>query len=765
MRINTNFRRSDYCARAEFQAGRRESWWIRGRSIACLTVVLLAITCLTRGQSAATGQTHGAPSQESSRSGVSQTLVTPQIETDPALLAALGQLFQKLQQNIQLPPERSQSKLLPLLPESTLFYAAFPNFGEAAHQALTTFQQQIQTDPQLRSKWNHGQLASESPKLEDFVEKFYEFSQYVGDEMVIAGSVDEKKEPNFLFLTEIRKPGAKAFLTQMAKEHPPTPGTSLPILEPRDLATAKEVQGESKISILVREDYLIAASNVATLRRMNERIDANPQGFASTPFGERVIQAYEGGVSSVGAIDLQKVLQFLPRSTKQNEAMLQQTGFADAKYLVWKHKSMTGQSSSEAELSFTGPRHGIASWLAAPGPMGSLDFIDPAALMAFSVRLKSPAEIFDDISTLASASNPRATVGIIQSEQTFNISWKKDLLSQLSGEIALELDKIGPNPAWKAFLRVTDPQHLQTTLNTMFAAMHLSPDRTDEGGVTYRTIVVPSGQKPTQVSYAFFGGYLILGSSREAVTDAIQRHENGDSLAKSAKFLASLPAPPFAEMSGVLYEDAAAMMAFNMRNASPQMADLLSKSNVEKTPIVMSAYGEESALREISRSAGVDTGAMMIAAAVAIPNLMRARTSANEASAVANVRTVNVAQITYAATYPDRGYARDMSSLGPDPQQVNATSPNHAGLINAALAGQTCSVGAWCTKDGYQFGVKAVCLAGKCIEYAVTATPESSSTVSRSFCSTSDGVVRSKIGAPLIAPVTVKECRTWMRLQ
>lgn len=764
MRSNS-FPDLDYCAQTESPAGREEFREIRSRSLSFLMVILLAIPCLVLGQSAAPREVHSSSSQESSQSRVSQNTVTPQIETDPALLAALGQLLQKLQQNIQLPPERSQSKLLPLLPESTIFYAAFPNFGEAAHQALTTFQQQIQSDPELRSKWNTGQLASESPKLEDFVEKFYEFSQYVGDEMVIAGSLDGHKEPNFLFLTEIRKPGVKAFLMQMAKGLPLKSEAKFRLLEPQELAAAKDVPGESKLSILVREDYLIAASSVASLRRMDERITANAQGFASTPFGERVIQAYEGGVSSVGAVDLEKVITVLPRSTKQNEAMLQQTGFADVKYLVWKHTSMTGRSSSEIELSFTGPRHGIASWLAAPGPMGSLDFIDPSAVMAFSVRLKSPVEIFDDISTLAQASNPKATVGITQTEQAFNISWKKDLLSPLSGEIALELDKIGPNPVWKAFLRVSDPQHLQTTLNTLFTAMHMSPERTDEGGVTYRTIVVPSGQKPTEVSYAFSNGYLIVASSREAVADAIQRHENGDSLAKSTKFQASLPAPPFSEMSGVLYEDAAAMMAFNLRGASPQMADLLSKSTGEKVPIAMSAYGEESALREISHSAGVDTGAIMIVAAIAIPNLVRARTAANESSAVANVRTVNVAQITYAATYPESGYARDMSSLGPDPQQVNATSANHASLIDATLGGSACTSGAWCTKSGYQFGLKAVCVAEKCVDYVVTATPVNASTGSRSFCSTSDGVVRMKIGPALIAPVTAKECRTWMRLQ
>src|SRR5207302_4080278 len=57
----------------------------------------------------------------------------------PGLPAEFRQLMTKLQQGVQVPPARSQSCLLPLLPETTVFYAAFPNYGDAAHQALTIF--------------------------------------------------------------------------------------------------------------------------------------------------------------------------------------------------------------------------------------------------------------------------------------------------------------------------------------------------------------------------------------------------------------------------------------------------------------------------------------------------------------------------------------------------------------------------------------------------------------------------------------------------
>jgi len=49
---------------------------------------------------------------------------------------------------------------------------------------------------------------------------------------------------------------------------------------------------------------------------------------------------------------------------------------------------------------------------------------------------------------------------------------------------------------------------------------------------------------------------------------------------------------------------------------------------------------------------------ILIIAAIAIPNLLRARIAANESSAVSSIRTMNTAQVTYQSTYPTVGYLR-----------------------------------------------------------------------------------------------------------
>lgn len=91
---------------------------------------------------------------------------------------------------------------------------------------------------------------------------------------------------------------------------------------------------------------------------------------------------------------------------------------------------------------------------------------------------------------------------------------------------------------------------------------------------------------------------------------------------------------------------------------------------------------------------------ILIIAAIAIPNFMRSRMQANEASAVASLRTINTAQITYSTNYPAIGYADNLTKLGP-PAGGGVSDQTHADLVDAVLgcASQPC------TKSGYSFAV------------------------------------------------------------
>ncbi len=74
---------------------------------------------------------------------------------------------------------------------------------------------------------------------------------------------------------------------------------------------------------------------------------------------------------------------------------------------------------------------------------------------------------------------------------------------------------------------------------------------------------------------------------------------------------------------------------------------------------------------------------ILIIAAIAIPNLLRARISANEASAVSSLRTMNTACITYNSTYGN--YPPAVADLGPVTAPALPTS-TQADLLDQVLA-------------------------------------------------------------------------------
>jgi len=684
---------------------------------------------------------------------------TSDLNKYPGLLPEFGRFIDRVQHNVQFPPERSQSRLLPLLPESTMVYAAIPNYGDVAHQLLGVFHWELEHSSVLADWWQHGELAATGPKVEDSVERFYELSQYVGDEIVVSGGTDGH-EPSLFMVAEVRKPGLKKFLQQTLKDLGGEQKSPVRILDTQELAAAGRGRERDEPVVLVRSDVVVVAPNLAAMRDFNARLDRSAHAFIFTPFGQRMAQAYEGGTTILAGADLRGIMSQLPSPGVQDQAALQRTGFADAKYFVWQHRNVTGHTVSEWELSFINPRHGMAAWLAAPRPLGSLDFVSSRAMLAATIVLNNPGQVFDDIQQLVTATNPNALASVIQLEQALNLSLKEDLFGHLGGEITLELDNVTPPaPVWKALLRVNDPSHLQQTLSILLSVAHLQATQFERDGVTYYTVRIPSPKTTMEIAYAFADGYLIIGSSPDAVTEAVELHGTVDSLGKSEKFLASLPPGHAAGASMLLYEDAAVIGAMQLRRVAPEMAGTL--SGQQSAPVVFGAYGEEAAIRGVSTNTSFDAGAVLIGAAIAIPNLMRARVAANEASAVGTVRTVNTAQVTYAATYPQRGFASDLAALGPDPRRPGAISAEHAGLIDPTLGDTSCTAGAWCTKSGFRFSLAAVCKQKPCKEFVVVATPVTTSTGTRNFCSTSDGVVRSQSGPPLTATVTVRQCKAW----
>ena len=127
---------------------------------------------------------------------------------------------------------------------------------------------------------------------------------------------------------------------------------------------------------------------------------------------------------------------------------------------------------------------------------------------------------------------------------------------------------------------------------------------------------------------------------------------------------------------------------------------------------------------------------ILIIAAIAIPNLLRSKMAANEASAVASLRTINTASVAYSTTYGI--YPTGLANLGPAASPTSTT----ADLLDSVLSGGT--------KSGY-----TIALAGTSGTYTATADPVTLGvTGQRSFFTDQSGVIRQNNGAAATASST-----------
>ena len=98
---------------------------------------------------------------------------------------------------------------------------------------------------------------------------------------------------------------------------------------------------------------------------------------------------------------------------------------------------------------------------------------------------------------------------------------------------------------------------------------------------------------------------------------------------------------------------------------------------------------------------------ILIIAAIAIPNLLRSRIAANEASAVGSLRTINSAEVLYATAYPATGFGIALGVLGPGSTGVCPSTPTTANacILDSVLGCPVFSGGETCAKNGYNFSV------------------------------------------------------------
>ena len=145
---------------------------------------------------------------------------------------------------------------------------------------------------------------------------------------------------------------------------------------------------------------------------------------------------------------------------------------------------------------------------------------------------------------------------------------------------------------------------------------------------------------------------------------------------------------------------------------------------------------------------------ILIIAAIAIPNLMRARIAANQSAGASTVRTLNTAEYTYATTYASAGYAPNLTTLGPN--GTDCTVPSNVTSASACLIDGVLGTTPF-VKGAFTYNVSSSTTNTPVPDYFITATSLGTAMSKVDYCANTDAVVRSQVenntpGAVIASP-------------
>lgn len=515
-----------------------------------------------------------------------------------ALLAELTELRREIAQ-LPHPATRHETRLLDLAPEGTVVYVAIPNVGTTLAEAHRIFRDRIEHSPVLQDWWRQTMAPGGADgELDEAIEWVRAFSEQLEDEIVVTFSASpDGRFDGMLALAELTHPDSfSSFLAgELARipateEHPAVRVVSDPAIE---LPTAGH-----DLLVFTRGNLLAVSPSLAELRRLQSALDRGAAGvFATSAFRASLARSYEEGTTFLVGVDLEKILSSAAAKGAPSADTLRAAGLLDVRHLVVEGKELDGTGTWRAALSFDRSRRGIASWLAAPAPMGTLDFISPDATLAAAFVTKDPVAMASDLIDLVRNAHPECGDRLAAFESEHGVNVLRDLAAPLGGEFAFALDgPVLPTPAWKAIFEVYDATGLQSAIEWVVGEANRSVatneplglriDHEDVGGRTWYAI--RSARLPVEVHYAFVDGYLVAAPSRGLVEAAIATRTSGASLPESPRFTALLPRDGEANFSVVAYQNLSALTS----TPSPEANDALRRVLGDAPASLAYAYGE-----------------------------------------------------------------------------------------------------------------------------------------------------------------------------
>ncbi len=478
-----------------------------------------------------------------------------------ALLAELAALGQEIDSRVERPGLRYSTRLLDLAPEGTTIWIALPNLSKSLTETQRILDQKIAESPSLAQWWSEMlRSTGNEQKFHDMIEKLGALGANLGDEVAVAMNSSEDgngKGHAPVLLAEVTNEAAfRATVEQELAGH----GGKHPIRFIDDPATAGA--NDDALLVWLHDGLMVASPSAEEIRKIAA---GGNNAFTSGSFYGRIAQDYRDGAGWLFAADLGTLVrEGQADESSESQQTAERMGILDVEHFIIDRREIGGKAETRAALTFTQTRRGVASWVAAPAPMGSLSFFSPDANLAAAFVVKNPVTILDEMLAM----NPEFARELAEAQSEHGFDVRNDLAAPFGGEVAIALDgPVLPSPSWKMVAEVYDPARLQQTLEK--AVAHVNAEIRKQGkagaGVTLtseqaggRTFYAIEGTDPkVGLHYVFEDGYMVAGPSRALLERAIQLRDSGVTLATTAKFRDLLGPDGQVNVSALVYQNLA----------------------------------------------------------------------------------------------------------------------------------------------------------------------------------------------------------------
>ena len=486
------------------------------------------------------------------------------------LLNELASLRKDLDARVPNPKLRYSSKLLGMVPQETVIYAAIPNLTNSILEARQVFMEHVAESDALQEWWNaHMSSPEQQADVDRAFAHIKEVGALLGEEIVVSFAMGNNGK--------VRGPMVTA--------------------EVSDLWALRRAFAKHGENVDVETDVRVRGKivTIEPKRAFDDPVQLSGFDFQGNPFRDRLAASYKDGVSWLFGANLAALMKgaaYEASTRGENGERLTSTwekmGVLDARYLIAERDESETSATMRAEVTFDGQRRGVAAWLSDPAPMGALAFVSPDASFAAAGVIKRPEALIEEaIGWIAADSGQNPLQHLDEFRAESGVDPVHDIAGALGGDMAIALDgPVLPVPAWKLVIEVYDAPRLQSSFEKLSRWVNGKLEAegktgrllfgSEEAGNRTDWILRFTGTENDEANmlrYTIVDGYFVAAPSKGLLDRAIEQRGNGYSLTRSATFTQLLPRDGDVNVSALVWQNLGPMLGPIAGRLSGLLAD------------------------------------------------------------------------------------------------------------------------------------------------------------------------------------------------